>query len=43
MIRSVWFIVMPIAGGYAGRCKAGDFFGKTRMDLISLMLSKTSL
>lgn len=41
MIRSVWFIVVPMMGGYAGQCKAGSFWGRTRMDVISLMLERS--
>ena len=34
-----WFIILPIAGGFMGTCKKGQFFGLTRMDAIDAMLN----
>lgn len=35
----MWYIIIPFAGGYAGRCGKGEVFGPTRIDVIKLLLN----
>lgn len=35
-----WYAIVPFAGGYLGTSKQGQFFGKTRMDVIRIMLER---
>jgi len=35
---NAWYIIVPIASGYMGTGKQGSVYGKTRMDVITLLL-----
>lgn len=37
-MKTAWYTIIPCAGGYLGQGKQGSVFGKTRMDVITLLL-----
>jgi len=38
----MWYVVEKLKNGYIGFCKVGVFYGRTRMEVITLMLNETT-